>query len=68
MVPPNLYLILWKYQWCLFQHNTCLEALDLEDNGLDGDGLVPVINVFKNNIYITSLVIILSIFLLPYLC
>ena len=40
----------------VLQHNTCLEALDLEDNGLDGDGLVPIINVFKNNIYITSLV------------
>ena len=39
-----------------FQHNSSLKSLDLEDNGLDSEGLVPIINVLKNNIYITSLV------------
>ncbi|XP_053399169.1 leucine-rich repeat-containing protein 74A-like [Mercenaria mercenaria] len=40
---------------CAFWHNTCLESLDLEDNGLTGEDLVPIINGLRSNIHISSL-------------
>ncbi|XP_060607075.1 leucine-rich repeat-containing protein 74B-like, partial [Ruditapes philippinarum] len=40
---------------CALWNNTCIESIELEDNGLVGENLVPIINVVRTNSNIKSL-------------
>ncbi|KAL5009127.1 hypothetical protein ScPMuIL_014708 [Solemya velum] len=40
---------------CALKHNSRVESLDLEDNGLRGDALNYIVAIFLHNIFITNL-------------
>ena len=48
--------IYWQYTFSL-QHNSRVESIDIEDNGLTEEAIVHIVEALRHNIHITNLVI-----------